>query len=341
MNILASLAPIALYLVVLKAMDAFSFARWRKLIGCFLWGVVSVFIILSLSLIWQKTHNGITWQGIWISPLVEETIKVLPLLYFISRKQIVFLAETLIYGQMVGGGFATAENILYLSANSHMAIGTAIVRGFSTSMLHMGCTAVIATLALYPLLRLANKEKFHRVLYIIGTLLAFVPSIGLHTIYNMQLLPPMIQLLMTVVCFLLLFIWLSYINERLVVKWLDLSLNSDIQLIASLRDGEFVDSPAGQYLVSIRERFEPLVFFDLCTYLILHIKLLVAAKSQVMLHEAGLDTPLSEEEQKSYREQYAELEALSHRIPRLGFILIRPILNTTNQDRWAIRRLCK
>lgn len=342
MNILASLAPILLYLVVLKAMDAFSFARWNKLIGCFLWGIASVVIAFVISSAWRYSHNGISWQGVWISPVVEETIKALPLLLLISRRRIVFLAEVLIYGQMVGGGFATAENILYLTSSPHMLIGTALMRGLSTSMLHMGCTALIASLALYPLLLLFNEDKpYGKYISISGGIMAFVPSVGIHTFYNMQLLPPLIQLATTVICFLVLFLFLTAVNEHFVAKWLDLSLNNHIQLIAALKEGRFIDTPTGKYLLSIRERFEPFVFFDICAYLSLYLQLLVAAKSRVMLHEAGLDTPLTEEERKKNREQCAELDTLSRNIPRLGFLLIRPIVHTSTQDRWAIQRLCE
>lgn len=342
MNILASIVPIVLYLVVLKAMDAFSFARWNKLTGCFLWGIASVLITLAISCIWRYSHYGTPWHDIWISPVIEETVKVLPLLFLTYRRKVVFLAETLIYGQMIGGGFATAENILYLTSSHHMLIGTALMRGFSTSMLHMGCTSLIASLALFPMQHLSSKEKTTgNTKYIIGVVLALAPSVAIHSFYNMQLLPPLIQLATTVVCFLVLFLCLSAVNDRFVAKWLDLSLNNDIQLIAALKDGHFIDTPTCKYLLSIRDRFEPLVFFDLCTYLILYLQLLVAAKSHVMLHEAGLDSPLSEEERKKIREQCIELDTLSRNIPRWGLLLIRPILHSSTQDRWAIQRLCK
>lgn len=340
MTLIASLVPIALYLVVLRAMDAFSLARVQRLASSFLWGVASVGITLSCVYLWRWTHHGTPWHQVWISPLLEETIKALPLLWFVHRRRVVFLAETLIYGQMIGAGFAVAENILYLS--SDLSMGTALVRGIGTSMLHMGCTASLGSMALVSRIPMQHDLRpALRRLFGFFLPLVLVPSVLIHMLHNMLLIPPVLQLGLVVITFMLLFLFLEWINERIIIRWLDISLTTDVTLLASLHKGTFTETPTGQYLISIRDHFEPLVFFDLCAYLTLYLQLLVKAKSWVMLRDAGIDMPLSVEERQDIRAQLTELDHLAHNLPRLAHQLLRPILHTSDQNLWAMRTMGK
>lgn len=329
---LAALLPIALYLVALRILDVFSMARPAKLASYLLWGISCTLIAYGISLIWRDTHHGQGWSAVWVSPVIEECIKVLPLIVMVKSRRVVFLAETMVYGMMIGGGFALAENILFLIHIPQMTLGTAIVRGLGTSMLHMGCTSTIATLLL-----LGNK--FHAVASILATVIALVPSIAIHSLHNMHLFQPMIQLLVVVVCFLGIFLLLGNINEKSTLKWLDISIQNDVGLLASLKSGTLMDTPTGEYLKSIKNRFEPLVFFDMCVYLQLYLELLMKGKSRLMLHDAGIDIPLSEQDKKQNNEQKLELKTISRRIPMLGHELLRPLIHQTDKDKWAIERI--
>ena len=90
------------------------------------------------------------------------------------------------------------------------------------------------------------------------------------------------------------------------------------------------------YLETIRERFDPLVFFDMCVYVQLYIELLIAGKSRLILRDAGLQVEMSAEEKRMHTEKLTELRAISARIPRVGHYLLRPILHTSVKNRWAM-----
>ena len=59
-----------------------------------------------------------------------------------------FLVDAAIYGFAVGAGFALAENLYYLHLAAEAGMGTWIVRGFGTALMHGGTTALFAVMGL-------------------------------------------------------------------------------------------------------------------------------------------------------------------------------------------------
>lgn len=331
---MAALLPIIVYLGVMQVFDAFSMTRWRRLAGHTLWGAVCTLSVYAIVQLWRHLHDGQAWDGLLPSVLIEEGLKASVLVMLVSSRRIAFLAEAQIYGQAVGAGFAFVENILYLSMFPDMAIGTAMVRGMGTGMLHMGCTSTIVSLWLllpWP----DDGYGSVRRNYLYGILM-FLPSVGIHYIYNMWLFSPEAQLCGVITIFFLLYAIVGKISEHQTLRWLDISIQSDVVLLQALHEGRLCDTPSGKYLASIRKRFHPLVFFDMCVYVQLYLELLVAGKSHLMLRDAGIPIKISEEEKTRQKEKTAELYALSSRIPLVGHHLLRPILHTSAKNRWAM-----
>ena len=59
-----------------------------------------------------------------------------------------FLVDAAIFGFAVGTGFALAENLYYLHLAAEAGMGTWIVRGFGTALMHGGATALFAVMGL-------------------------------------------------------------------------------------------------------------------------------------------------------------------------------------------------
>lgn len=327
--ILLSLAPIAIYLIVLRAFDAFSMVRWKTMLAWMAWGMMSAFLTLGVVEVAHATNH--TWTAPWVSPILEETLKVLPLFFFIWCRRVVFTAESQLYGQAAGGGFALVENVLYLQHFPNMGVANALVRGLGTGLLHMGCTALLATLTLLWV------QHYRRSLLPTFPLL-LLPSVGIHTFYNATSLSPMHVMIAMIVLFFLAFHLVGEIGERTVIRWLDVSLNDDVNLITALRQGKLAETKAGEYLSQLRDRFDPLVFFDMCVYVQLYLELLIEAKGRVMLHDAGIRLDETEEQKADRQARLSELDAIAKRIPRLGMQMLRPLIHATDQDRWVLRQ---
>ncbi len=329
MNYIVSIFPILLYLALIKGLDGFALAKWSRIIECTVWGVITCVIGYVAGLFIEGDSEA-------LFPLLEEVIKALPLVIAIFRRRSAFFAETLIYGAAIGAGFALLENILYATMNPVFTIGDSILRGFGTALIHIGCTAIIATLVLVANRISTGKPK----LVAIGlVIIAIVPSFVIHYVYNLFLLPEFLQMVIAVVVMVSIILGVYAIDEKLIHKWLDVCINNDVTLFKSIKDGNLKTTSAGNYLIMARERFQPEVFFDICVYLGLYLELSIAAKSRMIMKEAELDIPLSEDQHNDFELKIKELKDLRHDIGTAGLLFLSPLVNTKATDEWVMKEL--
>jgi len=329
MAYLISLVPVLLYLLLIKGLDGFSLARWTKMVECTVWGVVTCLICYFLGRVVDSDSEG-------LFPLLEEIIKCLPLVVAIHRKRSAFFAETLIYGAAIGAGFALLENVFYIAMSEQFTMGDAILRGFGTALLHMGCTALLATLVL---LMLRSASETPLAIRVILTLDAILPSFGVHYLYNLFLLPEFLQMVLVVLIIVSAILGIYAIDEKVIHGWLDLCINNDINLYTSIKEGNLKTTNAGQYLMMAKDRFQPEVFFDILCYLGLYLEISIAAKSRMIMKEAEMDMPISEEEHKENAAKFAELKSLRKSIGTAGILFLSPLVNAKAADEWAMSEL--
>lgn len=303
-----SLFPIIIYLIILKLLDGFKMVRWIVLTSCMVCGALSCAIAAAVA--W----NTDTTQ--WM-PVIEELLKACFVIGLILRKRIVFFAEAMVYGAAVGGGFALLENCIYIHFNPDMLFATALFRGLATSMLHIGCTAIFAVIMLL------SKTR---------GLAGIILPIAIHYIYNQYLLPEVIQLALTVIVFLFMFIGISGYNERRIYQWMDHSISYDIQLLSAIKQGQLTETKAGQYLISIRNQFDAEVFFDIVCFMQLYLELVVEGKSRMLLEQEGLAMPLTPEQTRLHQDKITELHTLRRNIGTMGEYILRPIITLKDTD---------
>ena len=307
--VVASILPIALYLLVLKLLDSFALIHPGIFLECLVWGAVC-----GLGLYFIGKSGVLELYGISLMPLLEELLKGGLLIYMISGRRIRFLAETIIYGAATGGGFALTENIFYLAFNPDMTVDTAIFRGFDCAFLHIGCTALVAALFLL----LSNRNPF------VSVLLSFVPPVILHFLHNGIDIPPTIKLAFTALLFFFIFVGMFNLGEKKIYNWIDHSISTDIQTLSSIKKGNFSSTKTGMYLLSMKEQFKPEVFFDVINYVELYLELKIEKQSRMLLSQTGFKPDdVSEEIYQSKRKELLSLKSL---IGKTGFIVLRPIV---------------
>lgn len=315
-----SLFPIVIYLIILKLLDGFKMVRWTVLIACLACGALSC--TMAASMAWNN-GDATPWM-----PIIEEMLKASFIVALVARRRIVFFAEAMVYGAAVGSGFALLENSIYVYFNPDMLLATAMFRGIATSMLHMGCTAIFAVTML--LSRIWGAKSWP--LCAIAPLTDIIIPVAIHYTYNLHVLPEMIQLVLTVVLFLFLFIGISEYNERRIYQWMDHSISYDIQLLSAIKQGQLTETKAGQYLISIRNQFDAEVFFDMVCFMQLYLELVVEGKSRMLLEQAGLATPLTPGQQRVHQAKVTELHTLRRNIGRMGEHILRPIITIRDTD---------
>ena len=108
--------------------------------------LLSSYISTFFAIVTEADRNQTTWE---ITPMIEEVMKFLPILFYTlifepSRKE--EIAENVI---LVAIGFATLENICYLTANGASEILLLIIRGFGTGAMHVVCGILVSAGMVY------------------------------------------------------------------------------------------------------------------------------------------------------------------------------------------------
>ena len=113
-----------------------------------------------------------------VTPITEEVVKAIPVLLYVfflsnSRSKLLSISFAL------GVGFALFENSFILIQNvENVSLGWAVIRGFSTALMHGVCTASIG----YGMSFIRVKRK----LAISGTFALLITAIIYHGVFNMM-----------------------------------------------------------------------------------------------------------------------------------------------------------
>ena len=309
--VIASVLPIILYLLVLMVMDGFALARRSMVLKCTAVGVLACLVLWFLAKFVSFSVNGFS-----LMPFFEELLKGMLLVWLVVSRRIRFVAEAVIYGAAVGGGFALLENILYAASDLHVA--TAIVRGLGSAVLHIGCTGLVACM----LILLVNGER--RVWLMV--IASFVPSVILHFIHNGIHVPVIYKMAVMIVLFLCMFRLFFRIGNSKVYNWIDHSVSYDVQTLSAIRRGEFSLTKAGEYLLRMKSQFQPEVFFDMLCYVQTYLEIKIEKQSLMLLYDSGFK---DEEFDRKYAEHSGkkfELEALKKNIGKTGMSVLSPLI---------------
>jgi len=122
-SIVAAVLPVALYVGLIYWIDRYEKEPWWLLSAAFLWGAVPAALLaflfntlFSLPFYFFFSERGADMaSGGAVAPIVEEIVKalVLFLILVVRRNELDSPLDGIIYGAMVGMGFAMVENILY------------------------------------------------------------------------------------------------------------------------------------------------------------------------------------------------------------------------------------
>lgn len=123
LTVLASVAPAVLYSLVVWWLDRYEKEPWGLLAATFFWGAMpAIFLSLAAEFVLGVPFAGLLGetaaeliQASLVAPVVEELVKgvAILLVFLIFRAEFDGLLDGIVYGALVGFGFAMTENGLY------------------------------------------------------------------------------------------------------------------------------------------------------------------------------------------------------------------------------------
>jgi RsiW-degrading membrane proteinase PrsW (M82 family) len=331
LHALLGLLPVLSFLAALLYLDSYKLVRLRTVIAVVACGLAVAgagYFVNAWAL--EVVPIGFVAFTRYVSPVTEELLKAVVIIALIRAHRIGFLVDAAIFGFAVGTGFAMVENLYYLRAFPDAGLGTWIVRGFGTAIMHGGATAIFGVMGLAMLERSRSTS-----------MAAFLPGFGvavaLHSAFNHLLTMPRVATLAILVVLPPLFYAVFRRSEKSVGDWLGKGFDGDAQMLDLVHSGGLSDSPLGQYLHTLKGKFQGPVVADLVCYLRLYTELSLRAKGILMMRENGFEVPVDE----ATRAKFAEMRYLEGSIGRTGLRAIQPMMNMSHKDLWQLYMLGK
>lgn len=318
--------PVLVFLGALSAMDGYRLVPLRRVtLVIASGGAAALFCLFLNSRLWPIVESS-PLATYWVVPLVEELAKATVVLLLFWRHRIGFLVDAAILGFAAGAGFAIVENLYYATTLSPMPVGVWLVRGFGTAIMHGGVTAIFAVLTQLLTERNRRRGPHH---WLPGLVLALC----LHWLFNRFYLSPLVHTLMVVVTLPGLLVLVFLHSARAMHHWLNQDLDGDLALIHLIQSGEFGNSPMGEFLSDLRQRFDGPTTADMLCYLRLYTELAMRAKGVLMMRAHGFSVGGGE----GLEDRLRELRYLEHSIGRIGLLALRPLLGQDWRDRWQLQ----
>ena len=325
-----ALVPVLLFLVGLVQLDGYKLLRLRMVLAMVAAGGLAAgasYLINNYA--YAHFTGDFAAYSRYVSPWIEECLKAVLLVFLIRTRRVGLPVDAGIAGFAIGTGFALIENLYYLASRPDAALSLQVIRGFGTAIMHGGTATVLAVISIT-----LYEERPHGALHLL--LPGFLAAVALHTGFNHLLVrPELATLAILVVLPVVIYLVFRY-SERSLRNWLDTDLETNVQLLESIKTGTFLNSNAGRYLRALRDRFRGEDLADMLCCLRLHGELALRAKGILLLRESGMDEPPIDLET---RDKLAELAQLERAIGKAGVLALRPLMMATGKDIWQLTLL--
>jgi len=325
-----ALLPVLLFLAGLVQLDGYKLLRLRMMLALVATGALAAGVAYVLNNIaFAQFHGSFVTYSRYVSPWIEESLKAALLVFLIRTRRVGLPVDAGIAGFAIGTGFAVVENLYYLAARPHTVLAVQVIRGFGTAIMHGGTAAILAMIS-NTLYERRPSGGLHLLLP------GLFAAVALHTGYNYLLVRPALATLATLLVLPFVIYLVFDHSERILRKWIEVDLDSDVKRLEAISTGTFLNSPSGRYLQALRDRFKGEQLADMLCYVRVHGELAVRAKGVLLLREAGMpDLPIDAETGA----RLAELGQLERAIGKTGMLALRPLMMATGKEIWQLTLL--
>lgn len=321
-----SLLPVLIFLALLILLDSYKLVAKQLVAATIVAGAAAAALCAPVNaLLVQTLPGGAAVYSRYLAPIVEESVKTIPLIVLFRGNRVGFMVDAAIYGFAVGAGFSLVENVFYLFSLKSANVVVWIIRGFGTAAMH---AATMAMLAVITKTLIDRRGRLVGWAFLPGLLLA----VATHSLFNHFILSPTLSTVLLMVLLPLLVVLVFQRSEKVTEEWLGVGFDADQDLMGQLTTGEFSQTRIGQYLHTLQAHFPPAVVVDMFCLLRIRTELALRAKGVVMMRQAGIDVPPDPE----LREKFEEMAFLERSIGKTGMLAMRPFLHTSTRDLWQL-----
>ena len=319
--------PVVLFLAGLVAMDSYRLLARRQVLLSLAWGILAAVAAFAVNrLVLERGLDPLLLRR-YVAPVIEETLKAALVVGLIARARVGFLVDAAVHGFAAGAGFALVENAWYAHALGGASPWLWVLRGLGTAVLHGSTTAIVGITTK----SLSDRHAGARwPLAAPGLLIA----IAIHSAYNHLALNPLLSTALVLLAAPIAMLATFATSERSTRDWVGHGLDRDADLLELIHTGAIADSPAGEYLSSLRHRFPGPTVADMLCLLEIRLELALRVKGLLLAREAGFEPPPDPHLVAHLR----ELRHLERSIGPTGRLAMRPLL-PEGRERWQIRLL--
>ncbi len=324
-----AVAPVLGFLAVLILLDSYKLVRFRLVVLLLAFGALCAlcaYLINSAGFRMFAASPEVYPR--FFAPLVEEVLKASLLVYLIRAGRIGFVVDACILGFAIGAGFAVVENFVYLQTIVADNPVTWLIRGVGTAVMHGGATALFGVFARSLGARTDRPAAW---VFLPGLLLACL----LHSLYNQAIVSPVAAAAAVSGGVPVLMIGIFAWSEKGLRSWLGEGFDRDVELLRMLTTGRFLETRAGQYLVSLTRAFPPATVADMLCALRIRVELALRVKGDLLKREAGFEVVPD----PGTLARLQELRFLEKGIGRTGRLAMSPLLPKNARDRWQLESL--
>jgi RsiW-degrading membrane proteinase PrsW (M82 family) len=324
LKLLFGLAPVAIFLVGLVALDSYKLVRVRWVLFAILAGGGGLLFCWLVHVPLQAALRlDLASFSRYVAPLTEEVVKALFLVFLIRTKRVGFMVDAAIFGFALGAGFGILENIFYLWIIPEAHLFTWLLRGCGTAVMHGSTGAVFA---------IVSHTWCER--YQGAKLRYFLPGLGLvivvHSGFNHFFLTPAMTTVTLVIGVPLVMFAVYQQSEAVLERWLGRTFDTDAAMLQAIRSGEVSGTRVGAYLLQLRKRFSAEVVADMFCLLRLNVELAIQAKGLLLMRKGGFEPPRP----GGVEEKLQEMEYLKTSIGQTGMLALMPLLRRRRRDHW-------
>lgn len=331
---LVTLAPVLILLAVFEWLDVFHLMGAREVAGVLLLGALAGLSAWPVSgRLLDAMPMGFSTYSRLVAPWIEEAIKGVAVVILFARNRVGFKLDAVISGFAVGAGFSVIENVFYLTRFHDLAVGTWMVRGFGTAIMHGATAAIFAAAAHHFNERDARRPGARWRLHPLRYLPGYLAAVALHTLFNAFPDQPQLAMLTTMIAVPLLMLLIFRVGIREAGTWLDGETRNHRAALDELRAGNFPDTASGQLIAALAARLSGRGSAD-AIRAYLEVRTEIALRAEELLGGAIRERPDAAD-----RALIERLDAARRSLGRTTLAILAPTMPFSRNELWEMDRL--